>query len=505
MSRRLSILSSFILLLFVIIAAQSAYVQYFHAAVLNQSLQNPRVNSVSSAEPRGRIIAADGTILADSLPLTPSAINYQREYPLGALTAGVVGFVAPALGTTWGLEEQYNTQLTAHSQPAQNFEQVLAPTYASDDVRTTLYPALQRIAQVAMRGQDGAAVVIQPQTGNVMAMYSNPTYEPEYLASPSYKSALAYYNKIAKNDANGFPPLGLLATQQAFPPGSTFKVITTAAAVVYQPSLLSKVYPSNTNFYLPPQTNHKIYNSGFSDCGGTVQQMLPASCDPGYAHLGVDLGAIALNKEATAFGYNSQPPIDLPLARPQVSTALFPSAASLKYNIPFVAYSAIGQGNVRSTALQQALVASAIADGGTIMTPHLMESIVGPDGKVLSTYHDSVWKKPLTTAQANIIVPLMKKVVTSGTASGVGFLPQDEVAAKTGTAQEKFNTETDDWMIAFAPASHPTVAVAVLMPFQALSTYGATVAGPIVKCLIEGALAIEAGQPSTGTSSTCPS
>ncbi|MDH2904241.1 MAG: penicillin-binding transpeptidase domain-containing protein [Actinomycetota bacterium] len=505
MSRRLSMLASFILLLFVVVAGQSAYVQYFHASALAQSAENPRNNTVSSSQPRGQILAADGTILADSLPVGTSGTVFQREYPLGSLTAGVVGFVAPALaGATWGLEEQYNSELTAHTQPAQNFEQVLAPTTSADNVQTTIYPALQKIAQVAMGGQDGAAVVIQPQTGAIMGMYSNPTYEPEYLASPSYSTALSYYNKYAKNNANGFPPLGLVATQQIFPPGSTFKVVTTAAATVYQPSLLTKVYPSNTNFYLPPQTNHKIFNSGFSNCGGTVQQMLPVSCDPGYAHLGVDLGAVALSKEANAFGYNSSPPIDLPSGRPIVSNAYFPSAASLKYNVPFVAYSAIGQGNVRSTTLEQALVAAGIADGGTIMTPHLMAAIIGPDGSLIRKYADSVWKKPLTKAQASIIVPLMRNVVVNGTASGI-FLPQDQVAAKTGTAQERNLTQTDDWMIAFAPASHPTVAVAVMMPYQPKSNFGATVAGPIIKCLIEGALAIQAGQPATGTSSTCPS
>jgi len=496
-------LASFILLLFVIVAGQSAYVQYFRAGALDASPLNPKVTSVSSSAPRGQILAADGTILADSLPTGASGTKYQREYPLGALTAGVVGFVAPALGATWGLEEEYNTVLTAHSQPAQNFEQVLAPTSAADNVQTTLYPALQKIAQVAMKGQDGGEVVIQPQTGEILSMYSNPTYEPELLASPSSTSALAYYNKVAKLNANGFPPLGELATQQIFPPGSTFKVITTAAAAVYQPSLLTKVYPGNLNYYIPPQTNSKLYNSGGSACGGTVQVMLPESCDPGYAHLGVDLGATALNKMADAFGYNSTPPIDLPLGRPQVSKALFPTAASLKYNIPFVAYSAIGQGNVRSSALQQALEASAIADQGTIMTPHLMKSIVGPDGTVISKYVPTVWKTPLTPTQDAIIVPLMQNVVKYGTAAGI-FLPQDDVAAKTGTAQERNLTQTDDWMIAFAPASHPTVAVAVVMPYQAKSAFGATVAGPIVKCLIEGALAIQAGQPSTGTSTTCP-
>ncbi|NNN08728.1 MAG: hypothetical protein HKL85_05990 [Acidimicrobiaceae bacterium] len=504
MSRRLSMLATFILLLFVILAAQSAYVQYFHASALAQSSENPRNNTVSSSQPRGQILAADGTILADSLPVGTTGSYFQREYPLGALTAGVVGFVAPALGgASWGLEEQYNSYLTAHTQPAQNFEQVLAPTTSADNVQTTIYPALQKIAQVAMGGQDGAAVVIQPQTGAIMAMYSNPTYEPEYLASPSYSTALSYYNKYAKNNANGFPPLGLVATQQIFPPGSTFKVITTAAATVYQPALLTKVYP-NINYYTPPQTNHQIFNSGFSACGGTVQQMLPVSCDPGYAHLGVDVGAVALSKEANAFGYNSTPPIDLPLGRPIISNAIFPSAASFKYNVPFLAYSAIGQGNVRSTTLEQALVAAGIADGGTIMTPHLMASIVGPDGTLITKYKNSVWKKPLTTAQANVIVPLMRNVVLNGTASGI-FFPQDEVAAKTGTAQERNNTLTDDWMIAFAPASHPTVAVAVMLPYQSVNAFGATVAGPIIKCLVAGALAIQAGQPATGTSSTCVS
>ena len=504
MSRRLSLLASFILLLFAILVAQSAYIQYFRAPALIASPLNPRNNLVSSAAPRGKILAADGTVLADSLPTSASGTTYQREYPLGALTAGVVGYYSPALDSSWGLEEEYSSYLTAHTQPAQNFEQVLAPTTASDSIQTTIYPALQKIAQMAMGGQDGAAVVLQPQTGDVLAMYSNPTYEPAYLASPNATADLAYFNKMSKNNANGFPPLGLVATQQTFPPGSTFKVITTAAAAAFKPGLLSKFYPKTT-YYVPPMTNSKLFNDGGYLCGGTVQQMLPASCDPGYAHLGVDIGATDMAKEANAFGYNSVPPIDLPYTRPIVSKAYFPNAESFKYNIPFLAYGAIGQGNVRSTTLQQALEASAIADGGTIMTPHLLADIVGPDGTVQSTYRDSVWKTPLTPTEDAIIVPLMRGVVTNGTASGVGFLPQDEVAAKTGTAQEKNNTETDDWMIAFAPASHPTVAVAVMMPYQPKSNYGATVAGPIVKCLIEGALAIQNHQPPTGTSTTCAS
>lgn len=498
MSRRLSLLASFILLLFVVVAGQSAYVQYFHAGALTASPQNPRNNSVTASAPRGEILAADGSILADSLPTTASGTTFQREYPLGNLTAGVVGFVSPYY-SVWGLEQQYNSYLTAHAQPAQNFEQVLAPTTAADNVQTTLYPELQKIAQKAMVGQDGAAIVIQPQTGAMMAMYSNPTYEPELMATTNYNAAVAEWNKINKKDADGFPPLGLVATQQTFPPGSTFKVLTTASAVNYKPALLSKSYPVN-NYMIPPTSTLKLYNDGFSACGGTVAVMLPVSCDPGYALLGLDIGATDLSKTANSFGYNSRIPLDFP----NVQTSFFPSAASLKYNLPFVAYSAIGQGNVRATALQQALVASAIADGGKIMTPHFMSTIIGPDGAVAKKYIDSVWKAPLTTTETNQIVPLMQGVVQHGTAYGE-FLPADNVAAKTGTSQTgNPKANTDDWMIAFAPATHPTVAVAVVMPFQNVNNLGATVAGPVVNCLIQGALAIQAGQHFNMTGSTCP-
>ena len=137
------------------------------------------------------------------------------------------------------------------------------------------------------------------------------------------------------------------------------------------------------------------------------------------------------------------------------------------------------------------------------MVPHLLSSVTAPDGSVVRRFLATLWKQPLNPFQAGQIVPLMQNVVRYGTASGI-FLAIDDVAAKTGTAQTgNAKQNTDDWMIAFAPATHPTVAVAVVMPFQDVSNFGATVAGPIVKCLIEGALAIQAGQRPTGTPTTC--
>lgn len=498
MSRRLATLASFLLLLLALIIAQSANIQFFRASALDNSVNNPRGSS-SPDGVRGQIIAADGAVLAESLPSPTSGRSYLRKYPLGSLTSDVVGYASPYYVA--GLESYYNNYLSAHSQPAKNLVQVIAPSVASDNVNITLYPELQRIAQAAMLGDDGAAIVLNPQNGDILSLYSNPTFDPAPMTSPSYAVEEAAYLKGIKNDVHGFPPMGLVGLQQTFPPGSTFKVVTTAAASLTNPSLLFKSYAVGTQTALPG-TNKVLVNDGGIPCGGTVAVMLPQSCDPGYALLGLDIGRTAMFNTAEAFGYNSTIPIDLPYSLP----SYFPSAASFQYNQPFLAYSSIGQGNVRATALQQALVASAIADKGTIMVPHLMSSIIGPDGTVVKKYTPTVWKQPLKPAQATFIAGLMRGVVADsyGTANGVGFPAQDQVSAKTGTAQTGVgNLNTDDWMIAFAPASHPTVAVAVVMPYQAKTAYGSTVAGPIVKCLIEGALALQNGQPTSGIATSC--
>ena len=489
-----------LLLLFAVLIGQSAYLQFFHADALNKSPLNPRQVTAGQVAPRGDIVAADGQILAHSVKSGSALFPWRRVYPLGSLTAGVVGWVSNNHGD-WGLEAQYSGDLISHKQPPQSLAQVLSPVTAADSVQLTLEPELQRVAATALNGQDGAVVAVDPSTGAVLAMYSNPTYDPNPMSSPVAAIEDATWTKINTNDAHAFPPLGLVATQQTFPPGSTMKVLTTAAAVVNKPELLLKQYPYTVCTPLP-DSNKPLCNDGFTSCGGAVAVMLPVSCDPGYALLGLDIGGNDLASNAAAFGYNQHIPIDLP----GVATSYFPSAATLKYDQPQVAYSAIGQENVRATALQNALVAAAIANGGTIMTPHFLSEIISPAGKVVQRYKNTSWRTPLTSAQAQQIVPLMQNVVKWGTAAGVGFLPQDEVAAKTGTAQTGNSLKnTDDWMIAFAPASHPVIAVAVIVPFQSISTTGAVAAGPVVKCVIEAGLALHNGQPATGTPTTCKS
>jgi len=496
-SRRLSILATVILLLFVLVAAQSANIQFFRAKALDISPINPRNTQSSTNVTRGEIIAADGTVLARSVLTAGSSNNYKRIYPLGSLTAGLVGFLSPY--GSWALEAQYNSYLTAHAQAPQSIAQVLAPTTAADNVTLTLQPALEAVARNALLGRDGAAVVLDPKNGDILAMYSNPTYNPVPLTSSNRNVFEAAWTKDNKNDAHGFPPLGEVATQQIFFPGSSFKVVTTAAVVVSDPSLLLKSYPQLVQTPLP-DTTKTLHNYGYGKCGGTIAEMLPPSCDTGYALVGLDVGGQNMTKAAESFGYNQVPPIDLPGA----VASKFPAASYFTNHLPELAYSSIGQENVQVSALLNAMIAGAVGNQGVMMTPHLLNYVTGPDGTVVDRYKPTAWKTPLTPAQAAQIVPLMVNVAKYGTAYGV-FPASEDAAAKTGTAEVSAGvSDTDDWMIAFAPANDPTVAVAAVVPFQAPSATGKSVVGPIMTCLMEGALALQAGQPASGTSTTCP-
>ena len=497
MSRRLRALALVLFGLFGLVVLQAINVQFVRAPALNASALNPRANSTSTQFPRGDIVGADGTVLARSVNTAGSA-SYHRQYPLGSLTSGVVGFASPVYGL-WGLEAQYNQYLSPHAQPPQSFAQLLAPTSAADSISLTLEPALQLVARRALAGQDGAAVVLDPRDGAVLAMYANPNYDPMPLTSNDVATAEAAWKTYTTPDVHHFQPLGLMATQQSFPPGSTFKVVTTAGVLVSRPDLILKKYPVVATTKLP-NTLKTLSNFGFERCGGSIADMLPPSCDTGYALLGLDLGGDALASIANAFGYNLTPPLDLP----GVAAGTFPDASSFTTNLPGLAYSAIGQENVRATALSNALVAAGIAHGGTIMAPHLLADVTSPDGTVIHRFKATPWLKPLTSFQASQIVPLMQNVVKYGTAYGL-FPAWANVAAKTGTAQVGNGAKnTDDWMIAFAPANHPTVAVAVVLPYQDVSATGAMVAGPVVNCLITGALSLQRGQPASGTATTCP-
>jgi peptidoglycan glycosyltransferase len=337
-------------------------------------------------------------------------------------------------------------------------------------------------------------VVLNPKTGAVLAMVSNPTYDPNTLVSTSLSAEQLAYFSYTQKDHEGYRPLRPIATGETFFPGSTMKVVTSTAAYNLKPSLAAfdyKVAPcqgfSDSNKLL---CNDGSNPSNSTPCGGTMTSMLPASCDPGYGELGIQEGVATLRQQAELFGINSVPGIDLPSNSQQPVGGV---VASTIETLPdtaqaFQAYTAIGQYTVQDTVLQNAMVAAGIANGGVIMTPHLMSSIHDSQGALVRSYKPTPLPRSASPQAAQAVTALMESVPKpGGTAAGVGFPSYLCAAVKTGTAQTGLGLN-HDWMIGFAPANDPQIAVAVVVPFQNISSDGASVAGPIVNKIMQAAL-----------------
>ncbi|MHB1583928.1 MAG: penicillin-binding transpeptidase domain-containing protein [Acidimicrobiales bacterium] len=522
MSRRIRWLGVVMVVCFAVVLVQLVNVQFRKAQALRNSPENPR-NAVKKFDnPRGDILAANGTVLAQSVlaPKGSGPYTYMRSYPTGQLFAQIVGIDDSFYGAYTGVEQEYNSYLTAHTQSPKTLSQLLSPPPPTTDVVTlTVEPYLQQVAQNALASitsphRDGAIVVLNPHTGAVLAMYSSPSYDPAPLASPDVAVEEKAGNGVFHStDAEGFSGGVPMATFDPIFPGSTFKIVTTTAVYNLAPQLASFNYPVSPCTKTLPDSNKVICNDASSPqhavaCGGTIAQMLPPSCDPGYATLGMKIGPTDMVKQSELFGYNAVPPIDLPTSGPgrQVVASYFPSVADFQpqnLGLAGLAYSAFGQQNVQTTALQNALVAAAVANGGTIMTPHVMASIHDSNGHLVKAYQPTPWKQPMSAATAQTVNTLMQAVVTTpgatayGVANSAGVsLASLHAAVKTGTSQTGLPTlyNIDDWMIGFAPANNPQVAVAVVVPYQPSNTYGATVAGPIMATMLQAALNPPPGQ-----------
>jgi peptidoglycan glycosyltransferase len=501
MGRRIRWLGLILVLCLALVIAQLVNIQLVKAPSLKDSVNNPGNQAKVYDNNRGNIYASDGTLLADSVKSeAASPYQYVRQYPQGSLYSQVVGYSSPFYGTG-GIENEYNAQLVEHTLPAQTFSQVLGlnPLETSiDNLTLTINPTLQKAAQAAVSqitgaNKDAGVVAIDPSTGAILADYSNPTFDPTALANPNISAEReAGYAYFDQSDSEGVYPGVPLATADPYPPGSTFKVVTSTAVYNLDPALTNFNFPPAASTKLP-NSNLLLNNDGGEVCGGTMVTMLPESCDPGYGLLGIALGAPILSKQAELFGYNSRPPIDLP--DNWVATPTFPSVPSVSPpNQAYLAYSAIGQYNVKATALSNALVAAGIANDGVVMKPYLVQQITDNAGATVSTTKPAAWMTAATPQAAASVTALMKSVVTIGTADGVGFSPSLDAAVKTGTAQTgNPKANTDDWMIGFAPASDPKIAVAVVVPLQTYSSLGAGVAGPIVKAMLNAAAALPGG------------
>jgi penicillin-binding protein A len=481
------------LALFVVLVAQVTYIQVIAADRLADNPANATRQLIAEYRvDRGDIVAADGkTILAASRK-SPGKLKYQRYYPHGPLYADITGYYSVIYGRTL-LEAAYNDYLSGAAPqliPQTLIDQILGRPRRGATVVTTIDPVLQRAAWKALGNLPGAVVALDPHTGDVKAMVANPTYDPNRLASQDLPAVRRAWNRL---NADPNKPLLSRAIDELYPPGSTFKMVTTAAA-------LQNGFGPNSTWPNPPvldlpQTNATLENFGGEHCLGgaaqiTLSEALTVSCNVVFGQVGLRLGAARLAAQARAFGFARDPssgdiPFDIPLQE-----GVFPDPSYFAKRLPAVALSAIGQDNVAANPMQMALVAAAIANGGVEMRPRLVSEIRDPSGQVVQTFGPEVFEHPLSGQASIQETQMMVNVVQSGTGTAAQ-IPGIEVAGKTGTAQHGTGLPPHAWFVCFAPAQNPRLVVAVIVldgGSLGSEATGGRVAAPIAKAVMEAAL-----------------
>jgi peptidoglycan glycosyltransferase len=467
--------------------------------------KNPRIQLLERSQTRGSILSSDGTVLASSVLAPPGSIfKYQRVYPANTATlfAQIIGFDSSVYGNYRGVEAEYNSYLTPHTPVAKTLRDLLTNRTEVDNVTLTMNQNLQlqvaeALDQGTARGVNGAAaVVFNPTTGAIEAMYSNPSFDPNPLVSENTKTQNYAWNTYLAQAGQPLIP-GTYGAIQA--PGSSFKVVTTSAVLEHRPDLATTTYPVVGSVTLPNTGTpaQVLTNYHSTPCGGTLEEIVIKSCDADFATIGLKLGGQALLTQAEAYGFNQKIPLDVPadtvaastMTSPGTTTTPAETPAQFVADIPGVMKSAIGQENVSASALQMAMVAGTVANGGVEMTPHVMAYIDDNQGQRVLTYQPKQWMQPISPQTAATLTTYMQGVVSNPAGTAYGVFPASwDVAAKTGTAQTgSFGPNppfTNDWLIAFAPVGNTKVAIAVVLPNQPGSATGATYSGPIVKQIL---------------------
>jgi penicillin-binding protein A len=481
-----------VLVLFALLFVNLNYVQAYKADDYRNNEHNARVQISEYQRQRGSIEAAGGVVLAQSSP-TGGDLKYQRSYPLGAEYAHIVGYKPVNLAST-GIEKLENDYLqgNADSQVADRWLAMLTGKQtAGGNVLLTLSPTAQKVAYDQIRNSSvgkGAVVALDPTTGAILATVSAPSFDPNPLVSHETTAAANAANKL---DADPAKPLLNRAFSETFPPGSTMKVIDSAAALTagMKPS---DVITGGTS-YVPPQTTHAITNEAGVVCPDqlTLIQALTVSCNTAFSRLAVEkLGVDKLKQMAQAFGFEKAPQIDQD-DKNVMGTVPSHTGTMLDDNgqpdLPTLAQSAIGQSNVRETPLQEALIAATVANGGVKMRPYLIDKELAADRTPTYVAKPHEDRQVLDEGVASDLRDMMISVVENGTGrkarlSGV------VVGGKTGTA-ENGDAPTHGWFMGFAiKDGKPVVAVAVFLPNTGDSGSGeaSAIAGKVMNAVIQG-------------------
>jgi peptidoglycan glycosyltransferase len=483
MNKQIRSLGVVLMALFVVLFGFLNYWQIVDAEDLNAHPANTRAVVRDFTRARGAIQTADGVVLARSVDSNDD-FKLQRQYPEGALFGPVTGYFSFSFGTD-GVERTYNDLLTGRDRKVElrRLGDILLEKDRTANVTLTLTKRLQQVASDALGTRRGAVVALDPRDGAVLAMVSFPSYDPTPLAGHNLDTVRGTWDLL---NAAADKPLLPRTFRERYFPGSTFKVVTAAAALANGASPDGPpVFPTRRSLPLPQTAGQSLANFGGGSCGGDIANALRVSCNTAFAQLGLDLGGVKLGAGAEAFGFNRRPPLDLP----NVASSFFPDGESLDGNKPALAKSAIGQQDVSASPLQMGLIAAAIANNGTAMVPHVFAEARNSDGEVVQRFKPRPWAQAVPPPVAAQMRDLMVGVVARGTGRRAA-IPNVAVAGKTGTAQTGRDS-SHAWFICFAPADAPTVAVAVILENQSNvnEVTGGVDAAPIARTVVEAALA----------------
>jgi peptidoglycan glycosyltransferase len=489
---RLSV-ASIVLLLALVVA--TTYWQTWAVAGLQDRQDNAIQRVVQLTIARGLIGGPTGGTIyaANTKHRLGGHTLYRRRYPQNGLAAQTVGYATA--GASAGLEKSLNDYLTgANTNLSNAFRSTLdrlgGGTVHGSNVVLTLDAAAQRLALQQLAGRCGAVVAMNPRTGAVSVMASSPTYNPNLLETKNG------YSKILKTKAPCQYPSPFLNRPAAglWPPGSTFKMVTAAAA------LDTGTFKPSSPFYDPgycTEYGKRVSNASAPDSGGaeafghvTLAQGFEHSINSVYCNIGIKLGAKTVLDYAKRFGFYSVLPLETP-ANERAASGLYrstrkgnrlwrPKDPSTEVDVGRLAF---GQERMLTTPLQMLLVAATIANGGVVPRPYVVQRVVAHDGSIVAQTHPHTLGRAIKPETASELNQMMQLVVQGGTGRAAQ-IPGVAVAGKTGTAETSTNHVYDAWFVCFAPADNPRVAVAVVVENQP-NGFGGAVAAPIAKAVLE--------------------
>ncbi|WP_181795363.1 penicillin-binding protein 2 [Streptomyces sp. WELS2] len=487
MNKPLRRIAIFCGLLVLTLLLRDNYLQYVRADSLKDDPKNRRVTIARYATPRGDIIVG-GDPITGSAETSKSGLNdlkYKRTYKNGPMWAPVTGYASQAFGATQ-LESLEDGILTGNDDRLffrKTLDMITGKEQQGGNVVTTLNAAAQKAAfdGLRKRGGKGAVVALEPSTGKILALASYPSYDPSSFAGNTNDDAAAWKKLQKKYDPND--PMLNRALRETYPPGSTFKVVTAAAALENGKYTSADERTDSPLPWVMPGTRTELKNEGSIPCeNATMRVALQFSCNTVFGKIGSDLGNDKMLEEAKKFGFDSEQ------FTPVRATA---SVFSDDMNQSQTALSSIGQYNTAATPLQMAMVASAVANDGKLMKPYMVDELQSSNLDPVAKTEPEELSRPLSPKNAQILQDMMQTVVEKGTGTNAR-INGVKVGGKTGTAQHGVENSENPyaWFISYAklPDGSSPVAVAVVIEDESANRddiSGGGLAAPIAKNVME--------------------